>query len=77
MASMGLFKKKCWNIIKEDIYNVCFDFLNGEVDIKALNNSFITLILKVNNPTTVNDFRPVSLMNLVVKIITKLLGERI
>jgi hypothetical protein len=76
MASMGLFFK-CWNIIKEDIYSFCFDFFNGEVDIKALNNSFIALIPKVNNPTTVNDFRPVSLMNSVVKIITKLLGERI
>jgi retron-type reverse transcriptase len=47
------------------------------VDIKVLNNSFITLIPKVNNPTIVNDFMPVSLMNSVVKIITKLLGERI
>jgi hypothetical protein len=56
---------------------LCFDFFSGLVDIQAINNSFITLIPKVNNPSTVNDFRPISLINYVVKIITKLLGNRL
>jgi hypothetical protein len=63
----GQFLKKCWHIIKEDIYALCFDFFSGLVDIQAINNSFITLIPKVNNPSTVNDFRPISLINCVVK----------
>jgi hypothetical protein len=45
------------------------------VDIQAINSSFITLIPKVNSPTGVNDFRPISLINCIIKIITKLLGE--
>jgi hypothetical protein len=73
----GLFLKKCWHIIKEDIYKVCFDFFNGAVDLQAINSSFITLIPKVNSPTTINDFRPISLLNCVVKVITKLLGDRL
>jgi hypothetical protein len=73
----GKFIKKCWGIIKEDIYKLCLDFFDGAVDLQAINNSFITLVLKVNNPTTVNDFRPISLINCVVKIITKLLGDRL
>jgi hypothetical protein len=35
------------------------------------------LIPKVNSPTGVNDFSPISLLNCIVKIITKLLGERL
>jgi hypothetical protein len=53
------------------------DFFDGAVDLQAINNSFITLVPKVNNPTTVNDFRPISLINCVVKIITKLLGDKL
>jgi hypothetical protein len=59
------------------VYAVCLDFFNGTVNIEAINNSFITLIPKVNNPACVNDFRPIPLINCVVKIITKLLGDRL
>jgi hypothetical protein len=73
----GVFLKKCWNIIREDIYQLCFDFFNGTVDLQAINSSFITLVPKVNSPSTVNDFRPISLINCVMKIITKLLRDRL
>jgi hypothetical protein len=73
----GLFIKKCWHIIKEDVYNVCFDFFNGTVSLQAINTSFITLVPKVNNPSMVNDFRPISLINCIVKIITQLMGDRL
>jgi hypothetical protein len=73
----GKFLKKCWHIIKEDVYAMCLDFFNGIVNIEAINNPFITLIPKVNNPACVNYFRPISLINYVVKIITKLLGDRL
>jgi hypothetical protein len=73
----GRFLKTCWHIIKEDVYAVCLDFFNGLVDLEAINISFITLIPKVNNPSRVNDFRPISLLSCVVKIITQLLGDRL
>jgi len=56
---------------------LCFDFFSGDLNIQAINNSFITLIPKVNNPTNVNDFRPISLMNYVLKVITKLMANRV
>lgn len=73
----GLFLKKCWNIIKEDIYKLCFDFFQGNIDLTAINNSFITLIPKTNSPTHINDYRPISLINCVIKIITKIMGNRL
>jgi hypothetical protein len=72
-----LFLKKCWHIIKEDIYKLCLDFFNGSVDLQAINNSFITLIPKVNSSTSINGFQPISLLNCVVKIITKLMRDRL
>jgi hypothetical protein len=42
-----------------------------------LNESFITLVPKKNNPETVNDFRPISLLNSSIKLLTKILAERL
>lgn len=66
----GLFMKKCWHIIKWDYYKLCNDFFNGLIDIKGINSSFITLVPKVHCPETVNDFRPISLLNSCLKLIT-------
>jgi hypothetical protein len=73
----GLFLRKCWHIIKQDIYTLCGDFFMGNVSLQAINNSFITLVPKVNTSMNLNEFRPISLINCVVKIITKMLGERL
>jgi hypothetical protein len=73
----GLFIKKCWHIIKGDIYQLCLDFFEERIDLQALNNSYITLIPKVNFSMGVNDFKPISLLNCIDKIITKLMGERL
>jgi hypothetical protein len=73
----GAFLKKCWSIIKQDVYQLCLDFFNNAGDIQCINNAYITLVPKVNNPTPVNDFRPISLINCIVKIITKLHGNRL
>ena len=73
----GLFLKKCWPIIKESFYTLCDDFFAGNLDLESINNSFITLVPKVNNPEIVNDFRPISLLNTSIKLLTKILAERL
>lgn len=70
----SLFIKSCWEIIKEDVYTLFFDFFNGSLNLEAINNYFITLVPKVNNPTAVGDFRPISLLNCILKLITKTHG---
>lgn len=77
MVSTLIFIKKCWHIIKQDFYNLlCADFHFGTVCIQSLNGSHIT-IPKVNTPTKVSNFRPISLLNTSIKIITKLLANRL
>jgi retron-type reverse transcriptase len=73
----GLFIKKCWSIIKDDFYKLCQDFFDDNVNLESINYSFITLIPKTSSPETINEFRPISLLNCSIKILTKLLAERL
>lgn len=45
--------------------------------ISVTNNSHIALIPKKDNPSTVDDYRPISLLNYSLKAITKLLSVRL
>jgi hypothetical protein len=71
------FLKNCWYIIKEDFYHLCQDFYNDTVSLQVINSSLITLVPKVNSPRNAGDFRPISLLNSVLKLITKLLANRL
>ena len=71
----GMFMKKCWNIIKQDVYKLCQDFYDCVVDLTPINTSFITLVPKVSSLEQVNDYRPISLLNSI--IITKNLVDRL
>lgn len=53
------------------------DFYYHQAELKSINYSYITLVPKRENPETVNDFRPISLLNSSMKIITKLLSNRL
>jgi hypothetical protein len=50
-------------------------FYDGNLSMKSINSSYITLISKVENPTTPEDFRPITHLNSALKIITKLLAN--
>jgi hypothetical protein len=66
-----------WDIIKSDIWNMCDDFSKGTLDIKRLNYGLITLIPKVDNAMEMKKFRPICLLNVCYKIITKTLNNRL
>jgi mannosylglycoprotein endo-beta-mannosidase len=71
------FIKCCWPIIGADIKELINDFYEEKISLESINSSFITLIPKGESPTCANDFRPISLLNSVLKIITKLLANRL
>jgi hypothetical protein len=71
------FVKKCWSIIKFDFYRLCDAFHLGSVCLESINGSHITLLPKVDAPSKVFDIRPISLVNTSIKIITKLLANRL
>ena len=52
-------------------------FLNSASLPANLNHTFITLIPKVKNPELVSEFRPISLCNVLYKIFSKVLANRL
>jgi hypothetical protein len=71
------FLKKCWPVISQDFYDLCEQFYQGDVCLRSINGSFIVLIPKKESAQLVGDFRPISLLNNSMKIITKLLANRL
>jgi hypothetical protein len=72
----GAFLKRCWSFIKEEFYKLCSAFHSGSLDIQSINSAFVTLIPKKDNPELVNDYRPISLVSLALKFLTKILANR-
>lgn len=71
------FFKKCWYFIKNDFYNLCQAFHDNLVCLQSINDSFITLVPKIDGAQKVGDYRPISLLNCSIKLITKLLSNRL
>jgi hypothetical protein len=71
------FLKKCWPVIKEEFYGMCFAFFDHSLCIQSINGSHITLIPMVPNPSKVSDFRAISLLNSYIKLITKIQANRL
>jgi len=44
---------------------------------KGINSTFIALIPKVNSPQRLNDFRPISLVGCMYKVLAKVLANRL
>jgi len=73
----GMFIRKCWPILWDDIYKLFFDFFDNKVNLDPINGSHIVLVPKHSNPVLASDYRPTSLLNCCVKMITKLLAEKL
>ncbi|GJY45302.1 RNA-directed DNA polymerase, eukaryota, reverse transcriptase zinc-binding domain protein [Tanacetum coccineum] len=71
------FIKKHWEIIKDDIIAYVKEFENTTYIPRGCNSSFITLIPKIDDPLTIGEFRPISLIGCQYKIIAKILANRL
>ena len=72
-----IFYKSFWHIVGGDVTSVVLNALNSGVVPKSLNSTFIALIPKVKHPKRVADFCPISLCNVVYKLISKVLVNRL
>ena len=71
------FIKTNWEIMGDDIYTAIHSFDEFGYIPKECNTSFITLILKKDNPGNLGKYRPMSLVGCIYKIIAKILVNRL
>jgi hypothetical protein len=72
----ALFYKKYWNIVKIVVISSIWDFFGNNRLLQEHNHTFIALIPKQLIASSVHHFRPISLCNIVYKIISKILATR-
>ena len=73
----ALFYKEFWHIVGDAVTQAVISFLVVGSMPKEVNGALIVLIPKTLNLSSVNNFRPISLCNIVYKIISKLLVAKI
>jgi len=71
------FLKKCWSLVCEDFYSLCDAFYSDNICLQSINGSHITLIPKKDDALKVSNYKPISLLNNSIKLITKLLANRL
>uniref|UniRef100_A0A803QP43 Reverse transcriptase domain-containing protein n=1 Tax=Cannabis sativa TaxID=3483 RepID=A0A803QP43_CANSA len=72
----GLFFQKSWDTVGKEVINACLDILNNNADCSPINETLICLMPKVPKPTKMFEFRPISLCNVVYKVVSKCLANR-
>lgn len=71
------FYLKHWGILVRDVCEVVLEFLNGGPMVEDLNHTLIALVPKVKEPKIVMEFRPISLYNVLYKLISKVIANRV
>ena len=66
-----------WEEIKEEIFETVTNLFRFGGSLRHLNITWVSLIPKVESPTAIEDFRPISMVGSLYKIIAKLLASRL
>ena len=72
-----LFYQSFWSIIGDEICSAVLDCLNKCKIPAVINHTNITFIPKVKSPENIIEFRPISLCNVVYKLVSKVLANRL
>ena len=72
----AIFFKRFWNMLGEELTDEVLNAINNSSILDGWNDTAIVMILKVENPDKVSQFRPMSLCNVVYKVISKILSSR-
>ena len=72
-----IFFKSCWNFIDKDVIDASLTILNLGSMPNSLNHTFISLITKTKLPEKAKDFCPISLCNVLYKIVSKTIANHL
>lgn len=74
---LAIFYKRFWDTVGERTQNEVLHVLRGRPMPPGWNETTIVLIPKVSHPEHVKDLRPISLCNVLYKIVSKVLSNRL
>jgi hypothetical protein len=73
----AIFYKKFWGTVGETVVKEVLQVLRGGSIPEGWNETIVVLIPKVQNPDRLKDLRPISLCNVVYKLISKVIANRL
>ena len=73
----AIFFQKYWYIVGNDIICMVLNVLNSNMSMAKINRTNTTLVPKTKNATKMTEFRPISLCNVVYKLVSKVLANRL
>ncbi|KAL0009325.1 hypothetical protein SO802_010827 [Lithocarpus litseifolius] len=72
-----LFFQHFWSLVGSTVTKTVLDFLNFGISPPKFNETYIVLIPKTKNPLRVTEFQPISLCNVIYKLASKTLVNRL
>ena len=68
--------KRHWDLMGDKVVEEVMDVLNGGNIPIGWNDTLVVLIPKVHNPKRIKDLQPISLCNVIYKLVSKVLANR-
>ena len=72
-----LFYQHFWSLSGDCVTKVVLDYLNLSIIPPKFNETYIILIPKVKNPTKITQYRPISLSNVISRLASKVIANRL
>ena len=66
-----------WELCGAEVTEVVLRIIRGEESAESINDTVLVLIPKVMNPSLLTQFRPISLCNVLYKIASKVIANRL
>jgi hypothetical protein len=73
----AIFYRTYWDVVGPEVTHVVLSILHSGYMLRKINYTHIALVPKVKNPEYITDFRPISLCNVIYKIVSKVLANRL
>ena len=73
----AIFFQKFWDVIGDDIVGMVKSWWRGNIDLSNINKTCLSLIPKGSEPHSVDNFRPISCCNIMYKIISKTMANKL
>ncbi|KAH9799959.1 reverse transcriptase domain-containing protein [Citrus sinensis] len=73
----AVFFQKHWETVRERVITACLHVLNEKGTLAPLNHTYIALIPKVEKPRKVTEYRPISLCNVIYRLVAKTIANRL